>query len=162
MTEEIPDFLTFWELYQSTRSQQHSRIDLALRRFNFGYERIRPEDKLIDYSIGFETLLSKGKEELRYRISLMGAALLGKDPNLRKKIFNELQAMYDQRSDIVHGEKLKDHVKIKGGERVPFHAFVERVEDHLRLTLKELIERCEKQSEDQVRQSLEEKIIGGS
>jgi len=66
LTEEIPDFLTFWELCQKVRKKKHNRIDLALNRFNFGYERPRSDDKLIDYSIGFEALLSPGKkDELR-------------------------------------------------------------------------------------------------
>jgi len=69
--------------------------------------------------------------------------------------------MYDQRSKIVHGGNADDPVKIKD-ETVLFNTFVERVEDRLRLALKGFIERCETQSEDQVQQELEGKIIGGS
>lgn len=68
--------------------------------------------------------------------------------------------MYDQRSNIVHGGNADDPVTAKG-ERVPFHVFEERVENHLRSTLKEFIKRCKEKSEAEVLQELNEKVIVG-
>lgn len=70
--EDLPTFRAFWETYQPAMQAAGKRTGVASRRFEFAYERTRPEDKLIDYLIGFEALLLKSeeKDELAYRLSL--------------------------------------------------------------------------------------------
>lgn len=64
--------------------------------------RVSLEDRILDYSICLEsTLLFGMRDELKYRLALRGAKLLGKhcDP---QETFNKLKCLYDIRSKIVH------------------------------------------------------------
>lgn len=160
--EEVAEFLRFWEFFQRVRKKKQKRTDIALRRFNFAYERVRPEDKLIDYLIGFEALLLKGDErqELEYRLALRGSVLLGKTPEERQAVFKELKTAYRERSNIVHGGAIKEAVKI-GGDKIKFNEFVEKVEQRLRAAIKEFLALSETQSESKVIKDLDDKIVGG-
>jgi hypothetical protein len=158
--DEIPAFLEFWQFYQKVRLVKRSQVEIALRRFNFAYERKRPEDKLIDYMIGFEALLLKQEQELRYKLALRGSALLGKNPEERERIFGELQGAYKQRNKIVHGDTPKEVIGI-GGKKIQFNEFVSRIEEHLRSAIKEFLARCEQQSASEVIKALDEMIVRG-
>ncbi len=159
---EIPDFLKFWDFFQRTRRKSHKRIDVALRRFNFGYERVRPEDKLIDYLIGFEALLLKGQErgELEYRLALRGSVLLETTLDGKERTYEELKTAYRERSNIVHGGTIKETVKI-GTDIIKLNEFIGTVEQHLRLAIKEFLRRIEIKSESSVINELDERIISG-
>jgi len=161
--EEVAEFLKFWEFFQRVRKKKQKRTDVALRRFNFAYERVRPEDKLIDYLIGFEALLLKGDErqELEYRLALRGSVLLGKTSEERQTVFKELKTAYRERSNIVHGGAVREAVKI-GGDKIKFNEFVEKVEQRLRATIKEFLALSETQSESKVIKDLDDKIVGRS
>jgi hypothetical protein len=160
--EEVAEFLRFWGFFQRVRKKKLKRTDIALRRFNFAYERVRPEDKLIDYLIGFEALLLKGDEhqELEYRLALRGSRLLSKTPEERQTVFKELKSAYRERSNIVHGGTVKEAIKI-GDEKIKFNEFVEKVEQRLRSAIKEFLGRLETQSESEVIKDLDKKIISG-
>ena len=160
--EEVAEFLKFWGFFQRVRKKKLKRTDIALRRFNFAYERVRPEDKLIDYLIGFEALLLKGDEhqELEYRLALRGSVLLSKTPEERQTVFKELKTAYRERSNIVHGGTVKEAIKI-GDEKIKFNEFVEKVEQRLRSAIKEFLGRLETQSESEVIKDLDKKIISG-
>lgn len=70
------------------------------------HRRTVPEDQLIDLVIALESLFSPvEKTELRFRISLSAALLLGKDPDERRDIMDFIRDMYDHRSALVHGGK---------------------------------------------------------
>ncbi len=161
--EEAPEFLKFWHLFQKARRKKQKRIDVALRRFNFAYERVRPEDRLIDYLIGFEALLLKGEErqELEYRLALRGSVLLGRTSEERKKVFDELKTAYHERSNIVHGGTIREAVKI-GTDKLQFNEFVVKLEQHLRSAIKEFLRSSETQSESKVIKDLDDKIVGES
>lgn len=162
-SNEVGSFKDFWHAYQRAKKVGQSRIDLALRRFNFGYERVRPEDKLIDYMIGLEALLLEADErqELNYRLSLRGAVLLGTTPEERRKTHQELDTAYKERSRIVHGGTAKTTVKV-GGAAIEFAEFVGVIEDRLRSTIKGFLLRGDTQTEAQVINDLERKIITGA
>ncbi len=163
LNNEIPAFLDLWKLFQKIREKKRNRIEIALRRFNFAYTRLLPEDKLIDYIIGFEALLLKKDEsqEFSYRLALRGSALLGKTTEDRRKIFAELKTAYNERSALVHGRETKEFVGV-GGERVQFREFVNRVEEYLRFTINKFLELCENKGESQVIKDLDENIVAGS
>lgn len=77
----------------------------ALRRFNQVYSRSFYEDKVVDLTIVLEnTLLFNIKKELKFRLALYGAELLGKrrDPQIT---YDALEALYNIRSEIVHNNK---------------------------------------------------------
>lgn len=64
------------------------------------------EDKLISMFISLESLFL-GKEErgeLRYRLSLRAATLIGNmSGRKRSELFDDLKRLYDKRSAVVHG-----------------------------------------------------------
>lgn len=160
LNSEISAFLEFWQFYQKVRRSKQNRIELALRRFNYGYERKRPEDRLIDYMIGFEALLLGEEQELRYKLALRGSALLGRNSDERERTFNELHEAYKQRNKIVHGSTPKGPITI-GSETVQFKELVNKVEEHLRSVIKEFLVRCERQSASKVMKALDEMIVSG-
>ena len=76
----------------------------ALRRFNFAYERSRPEDRIIDYWVGLEALFAPDDQrEFKYRLRLRTAYYLCDDPDGREDVYQTLGTSYDVRSKIVHG-----------------------------------------------------------
>lgn len=160
--DDISDFLKFWSFFQKVRQKTRRRINLALRRFNFAYERVRPEDKLIDYMIGFESLLLLGTErqELEYRLALRGSALLNNTPEGRAVTFKELKTAYRERSNIVHGGILKEIIKIDNNE-VKFSEFVDKAGKLLRSSIQEFLQLTESRSEAVVLDELDKRIICG-
>jgi hypothetical protein len=78
-------------------------LNIALRRFNAAYHG-NIEDRLIDHMIALESLYLGKDQELKYRLAIRAAYLLGTDKT-RKIIFNEIKSAYDLRSTIVHGNK---------------------------------------------------------
>jgi hypothetical protein len=92
--------------------QLHGDLTVALRRFNQAYGRDIPEDRIIDLTIALESCLlgSNEKDELSYKFSLRGAALLAQEkiwePGKAQLL---LRTIYTIRSGIVHnGEQLTD------------------------------------------------------
>lgn len=68
--KEIPNFLEVWKLYQRTRQLKRKKVEIAIHRFDFSYEKQTFEDKLIEYIIGFEALLLPNvNQELGYRLA---------------------------------------------------------------------------------------------
>ncbi len=161
--QEAVDFLKFWEFFQRVSKKKQKTTNIALRRFEFAYERVRLEDKLIDYLIGFEALLLKEDErqELEYRLALRGSVLLGKTAEERQTIFEGLKTAYRERSNIVHGGTVRETIKI-GADRIKFNEFVENVEQRLRTSIKEFLILSETQSESSVIKGLDDKIVGGA
>lgn len=159
---ETLDFLVFWKSFQLLKRHNSKVIDIALSRFNFAYERIRPEDRLIDYVIGFESLLLKGDEkgEFAYRLALRGTMLLSTSSDKRKVIYDLLKEAYRERSRIVHGVGSSKTVSL-GEEKITFHAFVDKVEQHLRSMIMEFIKRSETQNTSTIIDSLDLEIING-
>jgi hypothetical protein len=79
---------------------------IPLGRFNRTYMRHSYEDIIIDLTLCLESTLlaDQDKMELRYRLGLRGAKLLGsRHPVVAPQAF--LQVLYDVRSGIVHGGK---------------------------------------------------------
>jgi len=158
--DEIPAFLAFWNFFRRIREKKNNRIEIALRRLNFSYERVEAQDRLIDYLIGFEALLLEGGQELEYRLSLRSSALLGSNAEEKKKIFAYIKKAYRERSNIVHGGQVKNVIKM-GGVAIQFGQFVYTIGEHLKAAIKEFIKLCEQQNESQVLKSLDEKILSG-
>ncbi|MCZ6690216.1 MAG: HEPN domain-containing protein [Planctomycetota bacterium] len=84
-----------------------NRNEVALHRFLLGSTEGNQEDAIIDYVTALEALLlpEKFEGELRFRLALFGAHLLGNDAAERGKLYHEIRAIYDVRSAIVHGTK---------------------------------------------------------
>ena len=79
-------------------------LALPLRRLVDGMGRTRLNDKIVDYSIGLEALLTDAvRDELKYRFALRGAMILGGTGYDKSQAFEEFKEFYDARSAIVHG-----------------------------------------------------------
>lgn len=80
--------------------------------WGLGLEEKNPSAKLINFVMVLESSLKRKEEmtELKRAVSERGAILLGKDFTERKKIYRDLNKIYDIRSKIVHTGVLKgDH-----------------------------------------------------
>jgi hypothetical protein len=101
---EVWDFKNFWKAVRRIDFSKRGFLRIAFERFNDSRLREKEEDQLIDMIIAFEAFLSKDEEqqELRYRLSLRTASLLGKMPEEKRRIFSEMKKAYDIRSKIVH------------------------------------------------------------
>ena len=108
-SSDIRRFKAFWHDYRSDAPGRDDYLGLPARRLKTGVERSAPEDSLVDFVIGLESLLSKPEEqtELRYRFAIRGAVLLAKTRSERYDRFKELQAVYDLRSSVVHGRRVQ-------------------------------------------------------
>lgn len=77
---------------------------LAVRRFNLANDRASDEDRLLDYWIAFETLFAPDStQEIRFRAALRIARFVGQLREDRERLFEELKASYNLRSDVIHG-----------------------------------------------------------
>jgi len=97
------------ELLRRVRAARGDRsLALVLRRFSSAYARYEDEDSLIDLWIAFEALLlSDDNSELKYRVSLRIAALVGTGPDDREAVFKRAKNSYNYRSKVVHGGTTK-------------------------------------------------------
>jgi len=134
--KEIYNFKKFWRKFR--QFSQTKYLDIAIRRFNFASERRRPEDKLIDYMISFESLFLGLEQELGLRLSLRVARLVGKKRN-RKEIFQDMKTAYDLRSKFVHGATETNINKFLSKKSITLNEFVSKVEEYLRKSIKQFI-----------------------
>jgi hypothetical protein len=89
-------------------TQLERDFPIATDRFVAIPQRARAEDRLIDATIGLESLLLQGvRDELRYQFALRGALLLGETRDERTGWFGSLREIYDSRSKVVHGAPAK-------------------------------------------------------
>jgi hypothetical protein len=91
-------------------------LALAMRRWQDGTNRGRPDDQLIDYWIALEALFaSDGHAELKFRCSLRIAAYIGVTTDERVAVYKEMRGSYDCRSALVHGDEPKVNVTAVAG-----------------------------------------------
>jgi hypothetical protein len=98
--------------------QPTSTQDLALHRFAAGVARGDAADAVLDFTIALEGLLlpydeDTRRSELAYRFRLHGAHYISDSPGERRDIFNQLRAVYDLRSRLVHGGDYPAPVQIR-------------------------------------------------
>jgi hypothetical protein len=101
---DIPQVNELLSYLIKLRGGGRSSIDIALRRFNSAYHG-ELADRLIDQMIAFESMYLGYDQELKYRLALRVAVLLGGDKVERKTIFGKMRKAYNLRSDIVHGNR---------------------------------------------------------
>jgi hypothetical protein len=84
-----------------------SALDLPTRRLLTAVtERLNPEDGLVDAMIALESLFGTGRGEIRFRLSVALAWLLGTDHESRRDFQKQVKDLYDLRSHVVHGGHL--------------------------------------------------------
>lgn len=131
------------EILLELEKMEDTSLDIAFRKFNDSYGRNNLEDKIIDYTICFEsTILHDIDEELAYRLALRTSTLL-KDTNNKEFTFKLMRELYKIRSKIVHqGMKLERSATIKItdlNKEIPTIEFIAIVEDLLRKTIRKYI-----------------------
>lgn len=158
--EEIEIFLNFWNDIKQVVQITPKFLSIAIQRFDFGIERVRIEDKLIDYMISFESLFLKEDEklELKYKLANRVAILFGKDGNEARKIFNFINKAYILRSKIVHGTDIKNVIRI-GSQNITLNDFVIQLEDHLRESIKYFIKLIKTLSYNEIIELLDNSLI---
>lgn len=136
---EVSKFKSFWNRFNQIHLEQPAPLSVAIRRFNYAYERNRLEDKLIDYMITFEALFFKQGEtgEFRHKLAVRVSRLLKQDYMNRKETMKQMMEFYDKRSAVVHGEKVDISSE-----------FINSVEDTLRKSIKQFLQRLQTFSHD--------------
>lgn len=111
---ELDSLRSIYAQLDALTSSGNKDLSVAIRRFNQSYTRRSSEDIVLDCITALEsTLLAGIKDELTYRLALLGAALLSPAIN-PARTRNELEALYNIRSSIVHsGVRIADIPKNK-------------------------------------------------
>jgi len=157
---DVAEFKSFWNSYRDQNLATLKRVTAATARFNQGYERHRLEDRIVDYVIALEAILLDGKLELRYKIALRGAALIGKSSSNRQDVRTRLGLAYDCRSSLVHGETLQKALKEAKVTGDP-EEFVARLEDDVRQVIREFLALCTSKGEKAALDEIEQRIVTG-
>lgn len=146
---EIEEFKKFWNKFSTLDLSKNKFLEIAIKRFNYGCERDKPEDKLIDYMIALGALFLKEEEktELVYRLSVRAAIFLGKN----KKIYEDVRRAYHLRSKIVHGSETP--------LSEDFGQLVLKIEDHLRESIKKFLKLIKKQNYEEIIKSTDKQIF---
>ncbi len=155
---ELLELRKLWSDIKAINLTNVYPLEIALKRFNFAHERSGLEDKLIDIMIGFETLYSDSNTEIRYKISLRTAILIGNNLEERKIIFKVMQEAYLKRSDLVHGRKLEDRISVSKPVNKEFrmHEFVDLIKNYLSDSIKSFIKLSRNKNHKQIINELHE------
>lgn len=98
------------DLLQQVGRLNDPRLALAMRRLNAAATRGDPSDAILDAVIGLEILLGdKNNESISWKLRMRAAALAGLEADRAEmqKIYDEVSAIYTERSVTVHGLKRK-------------------------------------------------------
>jgi len=127
--QEVNGLKEFWSRFKSFNFINNKSLEIAIKRFNYAYERPKSEDKLIDFFVSLEAMFLTGSErtELSYRLSIRIAKFLGDSPTMKNEIFSDIRKAYDVRSEIVHGSS-----KIKPEKLVEIEP---KIEQYTRLAI---------------------------
>jgi hypothetical protein len=122
---EVKEFRNFWNKYniqllnildlKITKTDHYRNIRTALSRFNSAYDKRDQADKIVDWIISLESLLSKKgdpTDSITHKLSLRGSRL-SKLPLERKEFYVKLKEAYHLRSKIVHGETVKPKIDVR-------------------------------------------------
>jgi len=111
----LPKFKKFSSLWDADDAGEKfgGNFGLALEYFESAKERGNLRDKLIDYMIVLESLLTVGTSEVGFQISFRTALLISKGEDEFKSNQDKLKKLYSKRSKIVHGETSKHPEKPK-------------------------------------------------
>lgn len=140
--DEIPHLCETIKKVQRIDFKKRRSLHLACRRFQYAYEREDLEERLIDFMIAFETLFIRGERtraQYGMIIAIACSTLLGKNEEEREKIRSFLSKAYSIRNKIVHGQEFSEPIIIRG-KQYDLSLFVLIIEDHLRDSIKRLLD----------------------
>jgi hypothetical protein len=103
--EEIKQINVIFVKLQNVDIIKEKTLKVAIERFNRSYGKSMPDEKIVDFFIGFEALLVKEDTVNQKPIIATGASmLLGKNQTERQTIYDFFIYAYKIRNKIVHGE----------------------------------------------------------
>ncbi len=132
---EESKLMEVWQHFENRDFNKPDPVNVALRRFNFSFERGQVEDKVIDLMIAFEALLLNEEGSPTHKLALRFAKLLGNDFVERMTLYKEMKRFYKIRSKIVHGESTKTDEQLVMG-----------IEERLRSSVTAVLERLKNQT----------------
>lgn len=134
--DDIKDLKEFWSFLE--KEKNNKVLEIALDRLSYATERRTIADRMLDNFIGLESLyLPDGNQELTFRLSLRVAMMTEDTRDKAQDTFLLLKKMYDVRSKIAHGKK----IKIEQGE-------LDSLEELLRNSIKLFMQDKSKFNED--------------
>ena len=102
-------------------SEDRERLRLALQRLIRSRNQLHPGNRAIDLAIAFEVLfMNQDRDEHSYKISLRAARLLRTSLADRRIVFDEIKAIYDIRSGMVHTGSASDNRNVNGVKRTAY------------------------------------------
>lgn len=140
--QEIGEFKALWKTLTGKVLQQSPSLEIALRRFNFAFDRFNPEDRIVDLLIAAESLFLDDDKELRFKLALRASKFV--KFQTERLVFRCMLDAYDVRSAVVHASK-----KSKKGKKnktpldkrdVSLQEFTDGVEEIIRRALCQMIE----------------------
>ena len=163
--EETEQFTDLWRKYREIDFSQDRALNIAIKRYNDSFVRREAEDRIIDLMIAFEAIFLKGTEkmELTFKLALRTAIFLGGVD--RENLFEFMKKTYNTRSDIVHGIKPIDKIKVKKSingkeynEYTP-QEFLNKLEEILRECLLKYIREYQGYQIEELINSIDKKIL---
>ena len=123
LTEEhvrhLQGLLVLWSQFNS---DQRETLEMAVSRLSSSIYRNRGrfwlQDRILDAAICLEIMYQLQSPELTNKLATRAAHLLEKEPDKRIEIFDQVDAFYDARSFIAHGDKGKRQGKRKRRQRI--------------------------------------------
>ena len=108
-----------------------------MERFNSAYSDSSLEDKIIDFAISYEVLLSKqneGTDSVSHKLAVRYSRFLTEDYEQRIQLCKKMKWLYGKRGNIVHGN-------IKESNQQDKESVAKEFEEYTRRVLKKYLER---------------------
>jgi hypothetical protein len=148
--DRAEQFYRFWNEFKDIDVSKTKALNVAIRRFNYAYGRERPDDKLIDQMIAFETLFLPESNELGYRLSIRVACLLEQESSKRQETFEAMRHAYKLRSRLVHGDEVDTNELTR---------ITSTTEEYLRRCIKRVIEMLQQHSHNDIIEKLDASLF---
>lgn len=100
---EIRNHFDFVRQNLLEQSSEPDYIVTAFNKFTDSYKIRREEQNMVDLVIILEAMLGVREDELRRKLALNTAVLIGKNESERNDVFSKIRAAYSMRNSIVHG-----------------------------------------------------------
>lgn len=139
LQEDAEKLRELWdELHKIDFQKSENKFLLsAIDRFMESYQKDNIEDKILDLMICLESLLQDNPAELRFRLSIRTALLIGEKNEEKNRIYKIVKEGYDVRSDTVHGLNTSI-VKIEN-EEISLNSLHEELENIVRRSIRKFI-----------------------
>jgi len=161
--EEIEKFTDLWRKYREIDFSQDKALNIAIKRYNDSFVRREIEDRIIDLMIAFEAffLTKDEKMELTFKLALRTAIFFGGVD--RENLFEFMKKAYSARSEIVHGIKPIDKIKVKKGintkefDEYTLQEFLNKLEEIFRECLLKYIRKYQEHKIEKLINSIDKK-----